>query len=159
MFSPLQAEVPTVPELSKNFGRLVSTHSMSPAILQRAAIVAAVSFVFFLGMLIIFYVRRHIGYFALSTAFLVVYVMTLLSWVMQKRNVVSIFENGIRYKKFTGLWEEIESATPIDEKTGGFEIRKNKREKVIIPSSIQGFDLIFRVIKEKGSFGSLHGKH
>jgi len=98
-----------VPEPRKNLGRLVETHGTSPVYLQRAAIVTPLSFVFFLGMLVAYYVRQHIGYFALSTAFLVVYVLTLVSWATQKRNVVSIFENGIRYKKFSGCWEEIES--------------------------------------------------
>lgn len=136
--------------VSKNtFGKLVSVHGISPAHLQRAAIVAVLSFVFFLAMLVGFYIRQHIGYFVISTAFLIVYLFTLISWVMQRRNVVSIFENGITYKKFSGRWDEIESATLGSDGANRkyIEITKQKREKVTIPSSIQGFDRIVQVIE------------
>lgn len=133
----------------KNLGKLVSTHWTSPAFLQRAAIIAVLSFVFFLAMLAGFYIRQHIGYFVLSTAFLVVYILTLISWVMQRRNVVSVYENGIRYKKFSGSWSEIESATVVEEGANRqhIELQKNKREKVVIPSSILGFDQIVKFVK------------
>lgn len=140
-----------VPEPVKNLGKIINTYGTSPVYLQRAAIVAVVSFVFFLAMLVAFYIRRHIGYFALSTAFLIVYVLTLIGWVLQKRNVVSIYENGIRYKKFSGSWAEIESAAVVEEDPARrhIELRKNRREKVIIPSSIQGFERIVSVVRER----------
>ena len=146
----------TVSEPLKNLGKLVNTYGTAPVYLQRAAIIAVLSFVFFLGMLAAFYMRQHIGYFALSTAFLVVYVLTLVSWVIQKRSVVSIFENGIRYKKFSVRWEEIESATVVDESANRkhIELLKNKREKVVIPSSIQGFERIVSVLKDKVKFNN-----
>ena len=135
----------------ENLGKLVNTYGTSPVYLQRAAIIAILSFLFFLAMLVAFYVRQHIGYFALSTAFLVVYILTLTSWVMQKRNAVSIFENGIRYRKFSGRWEEIESASVLEEgrNRAHIALKKNRREKVSIPSSIQGFERIVHVLKEK----------
>lgn len=100
-------------------------------------------------MLVAFYVRQHIGYFALSTAFLVVYVLTLITWVIQKRSLVSVYENGIRYKKFSGSWDEIESGTIRDDGRNhkSIDLQKNRREKVSIPSSIQGFDRILGVVK------------
>lgn len=142
-----------MPEPKQNLGKLISTHGISPAYLQRAAIIAVLSFVFFLAMLVAFYVRQHIFYFALSTAFLIVYVLTLISWVIQKRVIVSIYEKGIRYKKFSGSWDEIESVTIVEESAGRkhIKLRKSKRENVIIPSSIQGFDRILGVVKEKTS--------
>lgn len=138
-----------MPEPTKNLGKLISTHGTSPAYLQRAAIIAVLSFVFFLAMLVAFYVRQHIGYFVLSTAFLIVYILTLISWVIQKRSLVSIYENGIRYKKFSGSWDEIESGTILgsgpDHKS--IELQKNRREKITIPSSIQGFDRILSFVQ------------
>ena len=129
----------------------MSTHGTSPAYLQRAAIIAVLSFVFFLAMLVAFYLRQHIGYFALSTAFLIVYVLTLISWVIQKRSLVSIYENGIRYKKFSGSWDEIESEIIVEEGADRKYIKmwKSKRENVIIPSSIEGFDRILGVLIER----------
>ena len=142
-----------MPEPINNLGKLISTHGTSPVYLQRAAIIAVLSFVFFMAMLVAFYVRQHIGYFALSTAFLIVYVLTLISWVIQKRSLVSIYENGLKYKKFSGAWSEIESATVVEEDGNRkhVELKKNTREKVVIPSSILGFETIVGVIKEKVS--------
>ena len=96
-------------EQPQNLGRLVSSHSTSPAYLQRAAIVAVVSFIFFLAMLAAFYVRQQFGYFVLSSGFLVVYVFTLIGWVMQKRNIVSVHEGGLKYRKFRTEWSEVQS--------------------------------------------------
>jgi hypothetical protein len=140
-----------VPEPTNNLGRLVSSHSTSPVYLQRAVIVAVVSFVFFLAMLVTFYIRQQFGYFLLSTGFLVVYVFTLIGWVMQKRNVVGVYENGLRYKKFQTAWDEIASVTANSD---GLEIAKNEREKILIPPSVSGYEQIVHAVKrgvEKGT--------
>jgi hypothetical protein len=107
--------------------------------------VAVVSFVFFLAMLIVFYIREHIGYFLLSTGFLVVYVFTLIGWVMQKRNVVGVYENGLKYKKFQAAWQEIAS---VEANRNGLEIAKNKREKTLIPPSVVGYEQIVRAVRQ-----------
>ena len=138
------AGVRDVPTTEKNLGKLLSTHPIAPAYMQRAAIVAVVSFVFFLAMLIAFYIRQHIGYFALSTAFLVVYIFTLIGWVMQRSNVVRVYEGGLKYKKFGTAWNEIESVTA---KADGLTITKSKREKTLIPSTVTGYDRIVDSVK------------
>jgi hypothetical protein len=140
----LIAAVRDVPTSEKDLGKLLSTHPIAPAYMQRAAIVAVVSFVFFLAMLIVFYIRQHIGYFALSTAFLVVYTFTLVGWVMQRRNVVSIYEGGLKYKKFSTAWNEIESVTA---KADGLTITKSKREKTLIPTTVTRYDRIVDSVK------------
>ncbi|MEJ7849571.1 MAG: hypothetical protein WKF92_15925 [Pyrinomonadaceae bacterium] len=134
--------------MSNNLGKLESEHAISPVYLQRAAIIAVLSFVFFVAMLIAFYSRRNIGYFMLSSAFLVVYLFTLVSWVMQRRNVVKIFENGIRYKKFESRWDEIKSAV---NKETHIEIQNINKDTAIIPASIQGFERITKVIRKKAA--------
>jgi hypothetical protein len=128
----------------KELGRLQSTHPTAPAFLQRAAVVAILSFVFFLAMLIVFYFRQQIGYFILSTAFLVVYIFTLIGWVFQRRNVVKVHEHGLRYRKLRATWDEIEAFTVNKE---GLTIRKNKRENTLIPSSVVGFEQVVRAVK------------
>ena len=69
--------------MNVDLGRAVSKHPTAAVYVQRAAIVTALSFFFFLGMLLVFYVRQQIVYFVLSTAFLVVYIFTMIGWVMQ----------------------------------------------------------------------------
>src|SRR5687767_10204713 len=98
-------------------GKLLDVYPTSPAYLQRAAIIAGLSFVFFLATLVIFYIQQSFVYFILSTAFLIVYIFTLIGWVMQKRNVVSVHENGIVYRKFRARWDEIKSVA-ADQKSG-----------------------------------------
>lgn len=128
-------------------GRLISVHGTSPATLQRAAIVAVLSFFFFMAMLLVFYLRQQIVYFVLSTAFLVVYVFTLIGWVMQKRNLVTIYENGITYRKFISKWDEIQSVR--SDTTTGLTIVKTNGEKVTIGKNIADFNEIAVTIRKR----------
>ena len=129
-----------------DLGNLLSTHGTSPAFLQRAAIVAVLSFFFFMAMLLVFYVRQQFIYFVLSTAFLVVYIFTMIGWVMQKRNVVSIYDNGITYRKFTARWDEIQSVK--SEVGSGITIVKSGGETATIGKSVAGLDEIAVVIRK-----------
>src|SRR5437868_2039547 len=105
------------PPKQKDLGAIISVHGTSGVFLQRAAIVAILSFFFFMSMLVVFYVRQQIVYFILSTAFLIVYIFTMIGWVMQKRNSVSIYEHGIGHRSFVPAWDEIQSGK-ADSKTG-----------------------------------------
>lgn len=130
---------------TRNLGKLVSIHGIAPVFLQRAVLIALLSFLFFLAMMFAFYIRQNVGYFLLATAFLVVYLVTMLSWVVQRRHVVRVFENGIRYRKFESQWHEIKSVTR------GAEIRISTREgdQVIIPNSIEGSVDLVRLIDSR----------
>ena len=130
----------------RDLGKLVSVHGTSPAYLQRAAIIAGLSFVFFMATLLIFYMQQSIAYFILSTAFLVVYIFTLAGWVMQKRNLISIYENGITYRKFASSWAEIKSVS-VDSKSG-ITIVKSTGESVVIGRSIDGLNEIALIIRK-----------
>ena len=132
-------------ESPKNLGKLVSAHGTSPVFLQRAALVAVVSFVFFLAMLLAFYLRQQLGYFVLSTAFLVVYLFTMIGWWMQKRNVVSIYQNGISYRKFRAGWKEISTS----ESDNGFVLTSSDGDTATLPATIHGIGEIRRVISSK----------
>jgi ABC-type bacteriocin/lantibiotic exporter with double-glycine peptidase domain len=122
-----------MPHSRKDLGPLVSAHGTSPVFLQRAAIIAVLSFFFFMATLMVFYVQQQILYFILSTAFLVIYIFTMIGWVMQKRNVVSIYENGIEYRKFVTRWDDIKSVTA--EAESGITITRNNGESVSIPNT------------------------
>ena len=96
-------------------------------------------------MIVAFYVRQQAGYFLLSTAFLVVYVFTLIGWVMQRRNVVRVFENGLKYRKFHAAWNEIES---VAANSAGLQLVKNKREAAKIPPSVSNYGDILTAVKK-----------
>ncbi len=76
----------------KDLGKLVAIHGIAPAYLQRAVFIVILSFVFFLAMMFMYYIRQSITYFLLASAFLVLYLVTLFSFVMQRRSFVMLHE-------------------------------------------------------------------
>ena len=133
-------------ESSKNLGKIISIHGVQPALVQRAAIVAVLAFVFFLAMMAVFYYRQSIGYFVLASAFLVVEIFTLMGLFSQRRNVLQIFEKGLCYKKQFRGWSEIGSLTP--EKTG-LKLGLKEGGEIIIPNTLQKFDLATKQIETR----------
>ena len=128
-----------------DLGRVVSVHGTSPVFLQRAAIIAILSFFFFMATLLVFYVQQQVMYFILSTAFLIIYIFTMIGWVMQKKNVVSIHEDGIAFRQFTARWDEIKSVK-VDKRTG-INIVKANNESATLGNSLDGVDAIAIAIK------------
>jgi hypothetical protein len=129
-----------------DLGKLVSVHGTSPVFLQRAAIVAAVSFLFFLAALLFFRMQRSIGYFILSSAFLVVYVFTMIGWVIQKRNTVTVYENGLTYKKFTSSWNDLKSVR--SDSGSGITLVKNDGESITIGRTVAEVEKIAVAIRK-----------
>src|SRR5215204_2352171 len=123
-----------------DLGELISVHGTSPLFLQRAAIVAVLSFFFFMGMLLVFYIQQQLMYFVLSTAFLIVYIFTMIGWVMQKRNVLSIYDDGIRYRNFEATWGDITSVK--SDTSSGITLTKSGGESVTIGKSVAGFETV-----------------
>jgi hypothetical protein len=58
---------------------------MEPAQLQRAVFIVVLSFLFFLAMMAMFYIRQSVLYFLLASAFLVIYIITMISFVRMRR--------------------------------------------------------------------------
>lgn len=135
---------------STDFGKLESTHGIAPAFMQRAVIVAALSFLFFMAMMLGFYVRQNIGYFLLASAFLLVYILTMFGWLVLRKYNVKLYENGITYKKFEAFWDEIEK---VETKTSGnkinLEIRKKGGETINLSEAIDGIQHIIKRVNER----------
>ena len=136
--------------LKQDLGKLESVHVISSAFLQRAAVVAAVSFVFFLIMIIAFYIRQNIGYFLLATAFLVIEIFTLIGWFIQRETELKIYQNGLTYKKQICGWDEIESVSiATAHQKVKCEIKKNGGEKIVLTELIAGINEIIKTIETK----------
>lgn len=130
-------------ETDRNLGKLVRAHGLSPVFFQRAAFISVLSFALFLAMMVAFYLRQNIGYFLLATAFLLVYLFTMFSWVLQRKSELRIFESGFSYKKNAVRWDEIKEVGPdgvIDTADG---------RKLTIPRSIQDFDVLLNIIQAR----------
>ena len=134
-------------EPNQNLGRIVTIHGVQPAYLQRAVFVVVLSFLFFLGTMVIFYLQQGFVYFLLSTAFLIIYLVTMTGWILQRRNIVKIYEHGIEYRKNSCLWNEIESISAGEANT--VEVHTKAGGKFAIPATISGLDHIVRTIKSK----------
>jgi hypothetical protein len=148
----------------KQLGALVAVYGIAPASLQRAAIVAIVSFLFFLLMLVVFSLRQNVGYFLLATAFLIVQLFTLFGFFSAKRLVFKEFVNGFTYKKHVCRWDEIESIDVREENKliGGAkincEIKKTTGEKIVLTEAIYGIETIVKKVRaEIGDNFELNG--
>ena len=135
-----------MPETNKPLGKLVAVYALAPEHIQRAVFIAVLSFVFFLAMMIVFYIRQNVLYFLLASAFLVVYIFTLFSWIVQRRSVVKVHQNGINYKKRSALWSEIESVDDVRE-TGGVNVRNEK--PISLPRTLYQFDSLIATIRRR----------
>jgi hypothetical protein len=128
---------------NKNLGKLIGAYGISPACLQRAAFISILSFVFFLAMMAGFYLRQNIVYFLLATAFLLVYLFTMFSWVLQRKTELRIFESGFSFKKNSVRWDAIKEV----DRDGVVNTTDGK--KLTIPRSIRDFDILLNVIQTK----------
>jgi len=128
--------------MAKQLGKLVAVYGISAAHQQRAVFIAVLSFVFFLAMMIGYYVREYIGYFLLASAFLFIYLVMMFSWFWQRKQLVEIFEKGLRYKGNDVTWNEIESVS----EDGKLTLTGFKRE-VVIPRSMGGFDELIGTLR------------
>ncbi len=136
-----------MPEPDKNLGRIVAIHGVQAAYMQRAVFIVLLSFIFFLGTMVVFYMQQGFVYFLLSSAFLIIYLVTLFSWFSQRKNVVKIYEHGIEYRKYSCLWTEIESIGAGEKNT--VNIRTKAGGKFTISAVISGLDQIVKTIRIK----------
>lgn len=111
--------------------------------MQRAVFIAVLSFLFFMAMMLAFYIRQNIGYFLLSTAFLLVYIVTMFSWIRQRRTVVEIYENGLKFRDRSLIWSDISGA----EKTGVLSLAKG--EKLQLPTALDRSEELFSHIQSR----------
>lgn len=130
-----------------SLGKLIAVHAVSPVHQQRAAVVAGLSFLFFLATMVLVYVRGHFGYFLLSTAFLVVFVFTMIGWWMQRRNVVEVFDRGLIFRKYTATWAEITAVERDRDDT--LRLTKGVRNTLTIPKTIHALDDLEAYIRSR----------
>jgi len=129
-----------MPPSGKDLGRSIAVYGPAPAFLQRAVFLTVLSFLFFVGTMFIYYIRQGFVYFILASAFLVLYVISLISFVAQRKNTLVIHQHGIEYKKDKILWTDVKSVSDegvillIDQRT------------ITIPKSLANFnDLVDQI--------------
>ncbi len=126
-----------------DLGKLKGVFGISPAVMQRAAAVSLLSFVFFLLMMGGFYWRQNMGYFLLATAFLVVNILTLLGWIAIRRRTVQVYEQGFQFKGVRAGWEDIRD---VERGAYGLKINKKDGASIELPAAIDRLDAIAAII-------------
>ena len=126
---------------TRSLGRLVAVHPISPAYLQRAVILAALSFIFFLAMMFAVYVLKDAIYFLLASAFLVIYLVMMYSFFAGRKKAVEVYENGVRIGRDSATWDRIGS---VDD--DGTVVLK-AGDKLSIAQSIHERDRLLRHIR------------
>ena len=64
---------------------------------------------------------------------------------MQKRNIVSIYEDGVTYRKFSARWDEMRSVRAT--RQDGISLTRNDGLSVTIPKTIANFAQIAAAIR------------
>ena len=126
-----------------DLGRLISAHPVAPIYVQRAVLIAVLSFLFFLGMMLAYYLRQSLGYFLLATAFLVTYLITMFSWFTQRKAVVRIYENGLEYRSHQLEWSDIDSVSDAPSVT----VTPKDCKPFELPSTIADSEALVRHIR------------
>lgn len=134
----------------KQLGSVVRVFEISPLYLARVIFVAALSFVCFLGMLLGFYMREQIGYFILSSAFLIVYLLTMLGWFFLRRQRLEIRDKGLSYRRGSILWEEIVGIDDVEGKS--FLIKASDGFVIQISDVVTDWREVRKIVTEKTGF-------
>lgn len=138
-------------EQTTQLGKLEGVYGVSPIYLQRALIIIALSFIFFLAMLVAFSIREQIGYFILATVFLVIKLVMLFGWIMNRKKEVKLYEKGLIIGKQTLRYDEIKTVElkqiKKDKQEG--EIIKTDGQKVILSDTIYNIAELVRRIDRK----------
>ena len=82
----------------------------------------------------------------LAAAFLVLNIFTLIGFILQRQNSVSIFDKGLRYRKTSAEWPDVVS---IDDAESGLSIVKMDGTVIKIPRSIDGLGRLNSLIRER----------
>lgn len=132
--------------MNPKLGKLIAVYRTSPLLLQQAAIVTALSFLFFFVAFVFYLVWQTFLYFVLATGFLVVQVFTMIGWWMQRRNVVKIHDRGIAYRNWSAVWPDI---TVIERTTSGLVLTNSESKSTTIGNAINGLDGIEAILRAK----------
>lgn len=130
-----------------SLGRMVSTHRISGAAVQKVAVVAALSFTFFLGTLVAFYASGRTVFFLLSGGFLAIYVFTMIGWFTLKKTELRLLDGGLTYRKASVSWDVIEALERIPGR--GLRINVVDGPAILVAESISDLDEIEAFIRSR----------
>lgn len=133
-----------------DLGALQNVYGISPIFIQRALVVAVLSFVFFIAMLIVFSLLQKLVFFLLATAFLIIELLTLFGWLTQKRNEIGIYENGFTFRRQNYLWNQLATISKSgDGQKTKYEIKLNDGNRISMSGAANGVEDFVRKAESK----------
>ena len=116
-------------------GKVIGRFTVSPLFLQRSALIALLSFFFFLAMLVGYSLRGQFGYLILAAAFFVLHIFSLSGvWMLRKKSI-GIFENGLEFRRRFIAWSELEAADFPPGSAGALRLKSG--ETIQLPANIE----------------------
>jgi hypothetical protein len=88
-----------------------------------------------------FYLMQKLGFFLLATAFLVIYLVTMYSFITGRKKTVEVFENGLRMGKTSAVWSDV---LGVDD-AGVVELSNGRT--IDIPQSISERDALITLLR------------
>ena len=125
-----------------DLGKLTGVYGLSPAMLQRSIIVIIVSLFFSLAMLVGWLITQKFVLLILAVAFLVIKLITLFSLLSQRKNVLSVYEQGFVYNKVACRFDEIASVK-------GYEILTKSGGEILLNETINDVGEAIKLIQIK----------
>ena len=125
-----------------DLGRLIAVHPIDPAYLQRGIFITVLSFLFFLGTSLVLYYRGGLVYFILSTAFLIVYLISLFSIFRIRRAELRVYEFGFSFRGRSVSWSSVSAISP----QGEIIIVDDKA--IVLPRSLRNFDSVLADLRQ-----------
>ena|SRR5688572_21256979 len=98
-------------------------------------------------MLAAFTARGQMIYLVLAAAFFVVNIFTLIGFMMQRKNEVKVFENGLAYRGSQVEWDDLVSAE-LDP-TGQLNLRTRQSSTIVIPKTIANIGKLDEYIRHQ----------
>jgi hypothetical protein len=127
---------------NSNLGKLTGVYNLSAAILQRSIIVIIISLFFSLAMFVGWLILQKFVLLLLAIAFLAIKLITLFSLLAQRKNVLSLYEQGFNYNKITCRFDEIASVK-------GYEILTKSGVKIVLSETINNVGEAVKIIELK----------
>jgi hypothetical protein len=125
-----------------DLGKLTGVYGLSPAMLQRSIIVIIVSLFFSLAMFVGWLITQKFLLLLLAIAFLVIKLLSLISLIAQRKNVLTLYEQGFIYNKICCRFDDIESVK-------GFEILTKSGGKILLNETINDVGEAIKLIQIK----------
>lgn len=125
-----------------DLGKLIGVYGISAAVLQRSIIVIIVSLFFSLAMLVGWLITQKFVLLMLAIAFLTIKLLSLFSLIAQRKNVLSLYEQGFIYHKICCRFDEVASVN-------GFEILTKSGGKIVPGETINNVGEALKLIESK----------